>query len=142
MTESSPSTEMQNGCLLKQSLLKAFEHLFVRTQCQRDIAEMMKALEQRRPIADLMQTHEGSFSTIFLPFHAGDTRFCAIAKTGTLDPKLLRFCELAAQIENMTDVMGIAGKEPSEDEKTKLLPLLRGFLTMLPTPEEFKSWLQ
>lgn len=127
---------------MKQSLREAFERMFVQTQCQRDIAEMVKAIEQRQPIAGLMQAHEGSFSTIFLPFHAGEIRFKTIADHHILHPKLLRFCTLAARIEGLTDTMGITGKEPVEEDTTKLLPLLKEFLAILPSHEEFESWLK
>ena len=143
MTESSPPSEnVQNAQLFKQDLLEAFEHLFVQTQCQRDIAEVVKSLDQRRPIASLMQPVKGSFSTIFLPFHAGGVRFRAIAKRCPFHPKILEFCALAGKIENLSDEMGITGEEPSEADKANLLPLLKEFLAILPAPEKFASWLK
>ncbi|MDO8469143.1 MAG: hypothetical protein Q7S29_05290 [Candidatus Peribacter sp.] len=142
MTESSPPSEdVQNAQLFKRGLLEAFEHLFVQTQCQREIAEVVKSLEQRRPIVSLMQPDKGSFSTIFLPFHAGGVRFRAIAKSCPLHPNLLEFCALAGKIESLSDTMGITGEEPSEADKEELLPLLEEFLAVLPSSKEFASWL-
>ncbi len=89
-----------------------------------------------------MQSPKGSFSTIFLPFHAGDPRFRAITKSCPLHPKLLEFCALAGKIENLSDTMGITGEEPSEANKEKLLPLLREFLRIFPSSEEFELWLK
>ena len=143
MTESSPpSADMQNAQLFKQGLLEAFEQLFVQTQCQRDIAKVMKTLEQKQPIADLLESYGGSFSTIFVPFHSGEIRFQTIAKNHSLHPKLLEFCTLAGTIESLTDTMSITGEEPSEKDKAKLLPLLKTFLAILPSSEAFESWLK
>ncbi|MFH1444651.1 MAG: hypothetical protein ABIG34_04690 [Candidatus Peregrinibacteria bacterium] len=140
MTETpAPPAEIQ---AFYTELLTSFTNLFVQQHCQRDIAEVAEALEQKKPIADLMQSPRGSFSTIFVPFHSGGTRFQVIAKKHTLHPKFMEFCTLAGKIESITDTMGIAGNEPSRADKTKLLPLLKKFLAVLPSPEEFQSWLK
>lgn len=123
-------------------LHKSFTNLFTHQHCEQNIAEVMKALEQKQPIADLLESPGGSFSTIFVPFHSGDTRFQAIAKSFPFHPKLLEFCALAGKIESLTDTMGITGEEPSEADKEKLLPLLKEFLAILPSSEEFASWLK
>lgn len=123
-------------------LQKSFIHLFMGQQCQRDIVAVVEALEKEKPIAGLMQSPRGSFSTIFLPFHAEDTLFQTIAKKYTLHPKFLHFCALAGEIEAITDTMGIAAEEPSVENKAKLLPLLREFLAIFPSAEEFESWLK
>lgn len=117
-------------------------HLFTHQHCEQDIAEVIKALEQRRPIVNLMQPVKGSFSTIFVPFHSGDVRFQAIAKNHSFHPKLLEFCTLAGKIESLSDTMGITGEEPTEQDKAMLLPLLKTFLAILPSSEAFESWLK
>lgn len=123
-------------------LQKSFANLFRHKHCEQDIAEMIKALEQKQPIANLLESHGGSFSTIFVPFHSGDTRFQAIAKNYSFLPELLEFCTLAGKIESLSDTMGITGEEPTELDKAMLLPLLKEFLAILPSSEEFESWLK
>ncbi|MFA5273344.1 MAG: hypothetical protein WC353_04235 [Candidatus Peribacter sp.] len=123
-------------------LQKSFANIFARQRCRQDIAEVIETLEQKRPIADLLESHRGSFSTIFVPFHSGDVRFQTIAKNYSFHSKLLEFCTLAGTIESLTDTMSITGEEPSEKDKAKLLPLLKTFLAILPSSEAFESWLK
>ena len=59
-----------------------------------------------------------------------------------MHPKLLQFCISAGKIEGLTDTMGVTGAEPSMEDKKKLQPLLKEFLMILPSAEEFKTWLQ
>jgi len=140
MAENPPLTpEIQK---FYSELHKSFVNLFVNQRSQRDIAEIIDTLEQIQPIGDLLESSAGSFSTIFVPFHSGDTRFQAISKNYSFLPKLLEFCTLAGKIESLTDTMGITGEEPTKQDKAKLLPLLKEFLAILPSSKEFESWLK
>ncbi|MDD5751523.1 MAG: hypothetical protein PHS73_03310 [Candidatus Peribacteraceae bacterium] len=123
-------------------LLASFQYLFGEQNCLQKIATVIRALEGNQPIADLMQSPHGSFSTIFLPFHSGTDEFETAMERGMIHPKLIQFCTLCGKIESLTDTMGITGEEPSADDKAKLLPLLKEFLATLPSSEEFKKWLE
>lgn len=142
MEDPPPSTDLRS---FYAELLGSFENLFVHRHCKDDIVEICKALEQARPIANLVQSKNGSFSTIFLPFHSKQTYpfdFGAIASAHSLHPKFLQFCALAGKIEGLTGTMGVTKEEPSANDKNKLLPLLKEFLAILPSAKEFKTWLQ
>ena len=123
------------------SLLASFRNLFENQNSKQDIVDVIEALEADRLIADLMQSPHGSFSTIFLPFHSGTEEFKTAMESGAVHPKLAQFCTVCGKIEGLTDTMGITGEEPLTDDKKKLLPLLQEFLTILPSPEEFRKWL-
>ena len=122
-------------------LFASFRNLFGDQNSRQDIADVIAALETERPIAGLMQSPVGSFSTIFLPFHSGTEEYKTAMENGKMHPKLTQFCVLCGKIESLTDTMGITGEEPSVEDKTKLLPLLKEFLMILPPPEEFGKWL-
>jgi len=137
MENAPPSTDIRS---FYAELYQAFENLFGQQHCKDDIAEIIEALENTRPIADLIQSPNGSFSTIFLPFHSGAEKIRNAIKIGKIHPKLTQFCFLCGKIEGLTDTMGISGEEPSTEDKEKLLPLLREFLSVLPSVREFKTW--
>lgn len=122
-------------------LLASFQYLFGQQNCRQEIIGVIDALQTNRPIAHLMQSSSGSFSTIFLPFHSGTEEFKTAMKSSAVHPKLAQFCFLCGKIEGLTDTMGITGEEPSAKDKAKLLPLLKEFLATLPSAEEFKRWL-
>jgi len=125
-----------------QSLLASFRNLFEHQNSRQDIVDVIATLEAGRPIAHLVQSPHGSFSTIFLPFHSGSEEFKTAMKSGAVHPQLAQFCTVCGKIEGLTDTMGITGEEPPADDKKQLLPLLKEFLATLPSAEEFKTWLQ
>ena len=68
--------------------------------------------------------------------------FRHIAAKYKLPQSLIDFCELAAAIESKTDTYPTYTQEPTDEEKKILLPLLKQFLQILPTPQQFRSWFE
>lgn len=120
------------------SIIASFEHLFTHQHCEEDIRSVVCAIKESRPIAPLLHTAKGSFSTIFLPFHIGKADVHSLA---TRRPRFRAFCALSGAIESLTDTMSLEGEEPAEHQKRELLPLLVEFLSMLPDKETFCFWL-
>jgi hypothetical protein len=127
------------------AIADAFENLFVRQCCGQDIADVVVAVDQGRPIRPLLESDKGSFSTIFAPFHARQVfpiNVQQLVQGHTLHAKLVEFCTLAATIEGLTDAIGMNDSEPTEEQKRSLAELLRTFLAALPTAQVFQSWLK
>lgn len=127
-----------------QRLLDNFETIFICLDSKEEILEVISAIQNQKPLLPIAEGNNGSFSTIFLPFHAGliePFNFRELKANNNLHPKLIRFCELCAEIEGMTDLYSTYENEPTEMEKIKLLPKLQEFIRILPTFDEFKKWL-
>lgn len=126
-----------------QSNLKSFKNLFVDQNCKQEIVDMIKAIEEGRPILDIADNEKGTFSTIFEPFHFGgiDTQY--FFKQGLpSNSNYWRFSGLAADIESMTDKYVIREDEPDEEERKELLGYLKKFIEILPDLDTFQSWLK
>jgi hypothetical protein len=128
-----------------QRLLDSFENLFIGLDSKQEILKVISAIQNQEPILPIAEGDNGSFSTIFLPFHAGliqPFNVKELKANNNLHPKLIRFCELCAEIEGLTDLYSTYENEPTELEKLKLLPKLQEFISILPTYDEFKKWLR
>ncbi|MCF7844935.1 MAG: hypothetical protein K9M03_03865 [Kiritimatiellales bacterium] len=137
---------LENKTLLKfyDSLKESFYKLFVEQNSKENIVNVIYAIRQDKPVLPIMEAYTGSFSTIFLPFHAGMTYpfdFKNLSSKHKMHPKLIEFCKLAAQIEGITDEMATFNKEPPVQPKENLKIALEKFLEILPSYNEFESWL-
>lgn len=128
-----------------QALTNSFENIFIEQNSRQDILKIIRAIENDKPILDLMENKAGSFSTIFLPFHEGNIypyHFENICQKYNIDKKLIEFCKLAGEIESITADYAIYEKEPSKKKKLVLLGKLKEFLKILPSYEKFQRWLR
>lgn len=123
---------------------KSFENIFVHQKNLTDIQKVVAALKKDEPILNLVEGDRGSFSTIFLPFHGGTILESNItfAEQEGINEDLRNFSLLAGKIESLTDIFATYDKEPSREEKEKLLPLLEEFIEKIPTYETFKRWIE
>jgi hypothetical protein len=127
----------------KTDQISSFENLFVGQRCDKDIEEVTRAIEEGRPILGFCEGGKRSFSTIFLPFHANRMHpfnFRELMRRHRFPQEFIEFCELAGTIESKTDTYATYEQEPTDKEKKTLLPLLRRFLNILPSSEQFHSW--
>jgi len=126
-----------------QSQLKSFKNLFVDQNCKQEILDMIKAIEEGRPILDIADSEKGTFSTIFEPFHFGNWEIQRFFRQGLpSNPNYWQFSGLAADIESMTDEYVIRENEPEEEERKELLGYLKKFIEILPDLDTFQSWLK
>jgi hypothetical protein len=128
-----------------RDLSRSFHNLFVQRDSKRIILTVIERLETGRSILSVTEGADGSFSTIFLPFHDGNLfphNFRVISQSFQLHPKLVKFCQLAGQLERLTGRHALYQHEPNSDEKSEILELLKAFVTVFPSYNEFCSWLK
>ncbi|NLG07269.1 hypothetical protein GX553_02315 [Candidatus Peribacteria bacterium] len=118
-----------------------YHNIFADGSAIQEIQELIQSLERGAPILGVLENARGSFSTIFVPFHAG-----TITADGTqlrqldLPTSCLEFMERCARIESLTDEMPSKEIEPGEDTRKQLLLALRDFLEHFPSEEEVMLW--
>lgn len=131
-----------------QALHHSFENIFEKQTGRQDINGLIDGLEKGQPLLPLLNNEKASLSTVFSPFHSGTVfphNFHKFRAQNILNPRLIEFCDCAANLEGLLmdyELYESENKgEPSEKEKEHLLNLLRQFNALLPSYEEFKSWL-
>ncbi|MFA5799792.1 MAG: hypothetical protein WC840_02430 [Candidatus Peribacteraceae bacterium] len=126
--------------IMKQ-VIASYDHVFGDGTALIDIQSVLSALEHKQPILDLLEGGRFSFSTIFIPFHAGTITAEGIQFRHMSLPKAcLTFMEDCAKIESLTDEAPIWEIEPDEKTRNELLQALRSFLGHFPSKKEVYSW--
>jgi len=124
-----------------KKVINSYDHIFGDGIALKEIQQVVSALEQKKPILDLLEEGRGSFSTIFTPFHAGTiTTEGLLFRQMNFPASCLVFMEDCAKIESLTDDVPAKEVEPDEKTKNELLQALRHFLEYFPSKEEVHSW--
>lgn len=126
---------------LMTQIIESYDHIFSDGTALAEIRNLVSALEQKKPILDLLENARGSFSTIFTSFHAGTITAEGIQFRHMSLPKAcLTFMEDCARIESLTDDVPAKEVEPDENTRNELLQALRSFLGHFPSKQEVYSW--
>jgi len=124
-----------------KQVIASYDHIFSDGTALAEIHRVVSALEQKKPILDLLDNARGSFSTIFDPFHAGTITVEGIQFRQMHLPKAcLAFMEDCAKIESLTDEAPTWEIEPDEKTRNELLQALRDFVSRFPAKQEVYSW--
>jgi hypothetical protein len=124
-------------------LVASFDQLFTREHCERDIRQVVHAIEGQQPLVALLRNDHVPIWTIFAAFDIGDADFVPVeaeAKEWHCSTELVRFCKLAAKIAVLTEQLTALRCEPTDGQKNVLLADLQQFLAILPPPDEFRVW--
>jgi len=126
---------------LMTQIIESYDHIFSDGTALAEIRNLVSALEQKKPILDLLEEGRGSFSTLFTPFHAGTiTAEGLLFRQMNFPASCLVFMEDCAKIESLTDEAPVWEIEPDEKTRNELLRSLRNFLEHFPSKEEVHSW--
>ncbi|MCK5019101.1 MAG: hypothetical protein KAS32_18720 [Candidatus Peribacteraceae bacterium] len=124
-----------------QQIISSYDHIFGDGTALIDIQTVLSALEHKQPILDLLEGGRFSFSTIFIPFHAGTITSNGVQfRQLNLPPSCCEFMENCAVIESLTDKAPAWEIEPDEKTRNELLRSLHNFLDHFPSKEDVLSW--
>jgi hypothetical protein len=130
-----------NADKIMQQIIASYEHIFGDGSALQEIHNLIHALEQDKPVLDLLESSRGSFSTIFVPFHAGTITADGIQfRHLNLPPPCLEFMENCAKIESLVDELPAREVEPDGNTRKQLVVALRNFLEHFPSTEDVVSW--
>ncbi len=120
-----------------QKMAKSYSRIFSDTSTLEEIKAVINALQNNKPILQLLESNKGTFSTIFTPFHAGTIGSNGIEwRNENLPSACKKIMENCAHIESLIDDASSINIEPSEEVKNQLLIELQNFVASFPKMKE------